>query len=420
MGHSSRRQFLGGASAALLAAGLPGGRVLARPGQGLLRFVFVFAQGGWDPTRVFAAQFDNPNVDMEPDAGLAQAGGIPFVDHADRPAVGSFLSRWHANTVVFNGLLVRSLAHEVCTRIAMTGSPSGLRSDWAALLADAERSEFLLPNLVISAPSYPGERGVSVARTGGNGQLGGLLSGDLRDWSDQGQGGPNRPAEAQIDSFLARRVEARALASRSAPERALLDDLVTATEQAAALKGHQHNIDFSLAGGVSAVSELTRQVFSEGISRCVSIGFGNGGWDTHAKNDPEQSTLWGGLFEALGTIMSGLAEAPGTWASSLADETVLVVLSEMGRTPLLNGFQGKDHHPYTSCMVVGPGLDGSRVVGGFDTYFGGRRVDPRTAEISDSGVDLSAEHLGATLLALADLDTEALLPGVDPLLGILS
>ena len=54
MGRSSRRQFLTGTSAALLAAGLPGGRVLARPAQGLLRFVFVFAQGGWDPTRVFA------------------------------------------------------------------------------------------------------------------------------------------------------------------------------------------------------------------------------------------------------------------------------------------------------------------------------------------------------------------------------
>ena len=276
MGHSSRRQFLTGTSAALLAAGLPGARVLARPAQGLLRFVFVFAQGGWDPTRVFAAEFGNANVDMEPDAGLSQAGGIPFVDHADRPAVASFLNRWHANTVVFNGLLVRSLAHEVCTRIAMTGSPSGMRSDWAAILADSEREEFLLPSLVIAAPSYPGERGVSVARTGGSGQLGGLLSGDLRDWSDHGQGGPNRPAEAQIDSFLARRVKARALASRSAPERALLDDLVTATDQAAALKGHQHNIDFTLAGGVSAVSELTRQVFTEGISRCVSIGFGNG------------------------------------------------------------------------------------------------------------------------------------------------
>jgi uncharacterized protein (DUF1501 family) len=215
-------------------------------------------------------------------------------------------------------------------------------------------------------------------------------------------------------------VEARALASRSAPEKALLDDLVMATEQAAALKGHQHNIDFSLAGGVSAVSELTRQVFTEGISRCVSIGFGNGGWDTHANNDPDQSTLWGGLFEALETILGELADTPGTWASTLADETVLVVLSEMGRTPLLNAFQGKDHHPYTSCMVVGPGLDGSRVVGGFDDYFGGRRVDPLTAEISDSGVDLGAEHLGATLLALAGLDTEALLPGVEPLLGILS
>ena len=33
------------------------------------KFVFVFAPGGWDTTRVFADEFANPDVDLEP-AGL--------------------------------------------------------------------------------------------------------------------------------------------------------------------------------------------------------------------------------------------------------------------------------------------------------------------------------------------------------------
>ena len=41
------------------------------------------------------------------------------------------------------------------------------------------------------------------------------------------------------------------------------------------------------------------------------------------------------------------------------DETTFVVMSEMGRTPALNGNEGKDHWPYTSALVMGPGLQGS-------------------------------------------------------------
>ena len=90
----------------------------------------------------------------------------------------------------------------------------------------------------------------------------------------------------------------------------------------------------------------------------------------------------------------------------------MVVLSEMGRTPALNGLNGRDHWPYTSAMLVGPGLTGGRVVGGMDSLYYGHTVDPDSAEIGGDAV-LSAETLGATLMALADMDPAEQLPGIE-------
>jgi hypothetical protein len=92
----------------------------------------------------------------------------------------------------------------------------------------------------------------------------------------------------------------------------------------------------------------------------------------------------------------------------------------MGRTPLLNQTNGKDHWPYTSVLMIGGGLTGGRVVGGFDDAYYGRLVDPSTGDTTDEGEVLSAEAVGATLLAMADIDPEPYVSGVAPLQGVLT
>src|SRR5687767_9205448 len=106
----NRRNFLFGSGAMAAALGFPGS--VRAAGAGDLKFVFVFAPGGWDPTRVLVDAFDNPNVAMEVDADRGVAGGISFVDHPARPSVRSFFDNHHARTLVLNGMLVRSVAHE--------------------------------------------------------------------------------------------------------------------------------------------------------------------------------------------------------------------------------------------------------------------------------------------------------------------
>ena len=76
----------------------------------------------------------------------------------------------------------------------------------------------------------------------------------------------------------------------------------------------------------------------------------------------------------------------------------------MGRHPQFNTWGGKDHWTFTSAMLIGAGVAGGQVVGALDGDALGQKVALASGEPSDSGVILSAEHLGATLLALGDLD----------------
>ena len=117
--------------------------------------------------------------------------------------------------LVVNGLQVRSIAHEICTMIALTGDTSGFKPDFATIVADHTSDAFTLPHLVLDGPSFPGELGTSVARTGSQGQLEALLSGDILGWTDLPQPELPRPYEGTIDDYLERRVRARAAQGRS-------------------------------------------------------------------------------------------------------------------------------------------------------------------------------------------------------------
>ncbi len=414
----SRRHLLASSAAMLGALAVPL-RIGRAASASDLKFVFVFNQGGWDPTRTFAPVFSN-NVSLEAGSELATAGGIDFIDHPNRPSVAGFLQQHHANTLVFNGVMVRSIAHEICTMISLTGSSSGSSPDWPAQLADARRDAFILPHLVLDGPSFPGDRGVSVARTGSSGQLAALLSGDAIGWSDLSVAAPVAPAEDLVDRFMAGRVAARADASRSALDAALADAYLQSADKARALQDLQYAMDFATGFTLDDQARVAVDALRLGLSRCVTMTF-PGSWDTHATNDALQAPMWEQLFAGLSFLMALLQATPGESAATLADETVVVVMSEMGRTPLLNQFEGKDHWPYTSTMLVGPGLNGDRVVGGFDDSFYGRPIDLESGEINDdSATLLTAENVGATLLAMADVDPAEVLATVDPIGGVIA
>jgi uncharacterized protein (DUF1501 family) len=416
----NRRQLLVRAAATSIFA-----QALALPARGAAgpsdrKFLFVFAHGGWDTTRVFSPEFDNPNVSMERAAEPWSVGNLRLVDGPGRPSVRAFFTQHHGISAVIDGLLVPSVAHETCSQIVMTGGTRG-NPDWAALLAGVQSDRYVLPNLVVDAPSFPATFGRAVARSGSNGQLDGLVDGSLLEQSDVEVRLPSRSTEGAIDRYLLRRAAAARLSPRVAAEAELLDGFAEAQQRATDLENARFATQFGSNAGFSGKLRVATEALATGLSRTVSLAFPDPyfSWDSHTDNDAQQTVLWEALFAGLLELQELLSLTPGTSGSPLSEEVVVVVVSEMGRTPLLNGDNGKDHWPYTSALLFGPGIAGDRQVGGMDELFQGRPIDLATGETSEGGVVPTASHLGATLLAAADEDPAQWLPGYGPVEGLL-
>jgi len=419
----NRRHFICSASATLAAIGLSPLAALGAPNTASRKLIIVFVQGGWDPTRVFADGFDHDGVDMEEGAERSEAGNIPYIAHIDRPSVSAFMHANHQRMLILNGVMVRAIAHELCTTIALTGDTSGLSADWAAIAGHAESDAYTLPHLVLGGPNFAGELGTAVARTGSNGQLEGLLSGDILKLADGTPGSLlPRPAQGIIDRYINRRAQARALSASAGMDANLAAAFLEANRRATALQDYRHVMDFTATTDLRTQASVGVNALSLGLSRCVTMGHSGGGingWDTHSENDDQQGPMWENLFGGLTQLMALLEDTPGTEAATLAKETTVMVLSEMGRTPALNANLGKDHWPFTSVMLLGDGLSTDRVVGGFDDGWMGETIDFNSGGVSDSGRILSIESVGATVLAHMGLDPGEHVTGTEPISGLL-
>lgn len=411
----------------LLRSGLIGASTLAMPRRAAAtvspedrKLIFVMIFRGWDPTRVFASEFDNPDVAMEAEAQLGEIGGIRFVDHAERPSVRSFLETWHANTLFLNGVVVPSPSHLECLKLMMTGSNQAGAPDWPARAAYASRDRYALPHVVIRGPQFGGEASSVVTRIGTSGYVSSLLDGSVLAAGDVVPGLPSDSAAAVMERHLQTWTGRRAARAVGERDRLLTEGYEAVLGRAQTLKSVVGDVRWAADGSVETQADLAIDLFRLGLTRCVTLSYEALTWDSHDNNDLYQSANFETLFAGLGYLMEQLALTPGEHAPTLADETVVVVCSEMGRTPQLNGGDGKDHWSHTSLMITGPGITGDRVVGGFSEYYYGKKLDLATAETSEDGVSIYPEVVGATILELLGVDPGAALPGVSPLLGVLA
>jgi hypothetical protein len=85
-------------------------------------------------------------------------------------------------------------------------------------------------------------------------------------------------------------------------------------------------------------------------------------WDTHAQNaDRLQDSLCPMFDVTFDALMTDLA------ARGLADETLVVVVGEFGRTPRINKLGGRDHWGHVFSMALaGAGIRGGQVIGASD------------------------------------------------------
>ena len=100
---------------------------------------------------------------------------------------------------------------------------------------------------------------------------------------------------------------------------------------------------------------LCRRLIEVGV-RCVTLGYGR--WDYHGNN-------FGQMKERLPLVDKGLSALVSDLHDRGMDKDVTVIVcSEFGRTPKINGKAGRDHWPRASCaLLAGGGLRTGQVIG---------------------------------------------------------
>ena len=133
-------------------------------------------------------------------------------------------------------------------------------------------------------------------------------------------------------------------------------------------------------------------------------------WDSHYDNTRKQVQANGYFFPLLARFLGELKSRQNAHGY-LADNTLIVMGSELGRFPFLNGNQGKDHFPETNLVFMGPGVAAGEgrgaVYGDTGRLMEGQKVSLRTGRRDDvAGVNLCLDDVGATLLHMTGFQPE--------------
>ena len=105
---------------------------------------------------------------------------------------------------------------------------------------------------------------------------------------------------------------------------------------------------------ISAVELSWPSVWVETGVRFVQVN--RGGFDTHSNNFDAMRAHGEIMDPALASLIEDLA------ATGLLEKTLVLMLSEFGRTPRINDNAGRDHHAKVfSCFLAGGGVKGGQV-----------------------------------------------------------
>jgi uncharacterized protein (DUF1501 family) len=112
---------------------------------------------------------------------------------------------------------------------------------------------------------------------------------------------------------------------------------------------------------------LARRLVEAGV-RFITVS--DNGWDTHQDNFRQlKNRLMPPVDQGLPTLLADLQQR------GMLDTTLVVWLTDFGRTPQINPSSGRDHWATAGCVVMaGAGVPGGSVVGRTDSE-GGQPTD---------------------------------------------
>jgi uncharacterized protein (DUF1501 family) len=341
-----RRDFLRSALA-LTASGIST-RLYAAPTSGP-RFLLVFLRGGYDSTNAlipYSSRYyyeARPNIAIaKPDA--AQSGGALALDDiwalapALRENVGTMYQQHQVAFVPFAGTDDLTRSHFETQDSLELGQPMNEAHNFGSgflarlsetLTAGATTMPVIaftdaLPLCLQGRESVPNLSLKNVGKPPFDERQAKILT-------DMYSGHPLQPA---VRGGLELRQEVA---------QAMADEMQAANRDAVSIKGFELEAE--------RMGRLMRDMYRIGF---VDIG----GWDTHVNEGAAQGTL--------ATNLNGLGKGLQAFAQALGGEwnnTVVVVLSEFGRTFRENGNRGTDHGHGTVYWILGGAISGGRIAG---------------------------------------------------------
>ena len=367
-------------------------------------YVVCNASGGWDTTYLMDPKGTNGINRLYQESDILTEGNLRYAPTAKHISEGisneDFFTRYAKELLVLNGLDYSVNNHAPCSRYMATGHLDSLAyPTFAALVAACRGPECPLSFLTFGNYSATGNL-VPMARVPYIQSLNLLANADAVQGIDR---------HRYHDDFVANRIEQalaeqhqRRSAQQDLPRRQHAENVLYAAQlNSKALSRITPHIPKSVPKDpLSQQAEIALASFKAGV--CVSANLSIGQFDSHQKNDEDQMKLLPRFLASIDYLLRRAEEL------QIREKLVLIIQSEMGRTPTYNNGNGKDHWSIGSIMFLGQGIAGNRVIGLTDERQFAVPLNTQTLTIDPAmGLRVRPEHIHVALRELAGIADHA-------------
>lgn len=367
-------------------------------------YVVFNAAGGWDTTYLMDPKGVHQINRLYEEGEILTEGNLRFAPNAAHIEQGmsneDFFKRYGKELLVFNGLDYSVNNHSPCSRYMATGKLDSLAyPTFAALVAACQAPEVPLAFLTFGNYSATGNL-VPMARVPYLTSLNRLANADGVQGSSRHSYHEDFVSD-RIEQALAARMKARNATPRLPRMERSENMLYAAQLNSKALERITPYIPKSTPKErLSRQADIALASFKAGV--CVSANHSIGQFDSHSNNDADQMKLIPEFLAGVDYVLTKAEEL------RIREKLVVIVQSEMGRTPTYNKGNGKDHWSIGSIMFLGPGIKGNRVVGATDEKQFLIPIDSHSLVTdAEKGIRVRPEHIHLSLREFAGIDKHA-------------
>src|SRR5687767_1657257 len=405
-----RRDFLKACAAAGLGLAVPFRPATARaaekkgePYAGPYYVVFN-ASGGWDTTYLMDPKGVNNINRLYKEGDILTKGAhkyAPIKKHAQGGMCNEdFYTEFGDELFTFNGLDYSVNNHSPGARYMATGKLDSLAyPTFAALVAACRGPDCPLAFLTFGNYSATGNL-VAMSRVPYLPSLRKIANADAVEGNERSPY-HDKFALDRIEAALKEQNEAAGAAPRLPRAERGENMLYAAQVNSKALQRVTQYIPTTIPKErLSQQVEIALASFKAGV--CVSANLTIGQFDSHANNDPDQMRLLPEFLAGISYLFRRAGEL------KIREQLVVIVQSEMGRTPTYNAGNGKDHWSVGSVMFLGRGIKGNRVIGATDEKQFHVPLDPQKLACDPkNGVRVRPEHIHEALREFAGIADHA-------------